>query len=154
MKIKIVILITFIVFMTMPFGMVRAIDYSNMSNPGAPSEKYAGLSTCTDLDVNKIKACGCIPAGVADITSKAYFLLRIIGPVLLLIVGGFDMAKAVTSQDEKAIAKNQKKLVNKFIAAAAIFLVPTVLQFIVSLVANNANDSFRCINILLDGYEI
>ena len=129
-------------------------ESSSLTSSLTRSGGYSALTSCSDIDVNHIKACGCIPAGVADITSKLYFLLRIIGPILLLIIGGIDMAKAVTAQDEKSIAKAQKKLVNKFIAAAAIFLVPTVVKFAVSLVANNIDDSFQCINILLDGYKI
>ena len=122
--------------------------------PGHENDKYAGIETCTDVDVNYIKACGCIPAEVADITSKVYFILRLLGPIILLIIGSFDMAKAVVTQDEKSIAKAQKKLVNKFVAAAAIFLVLTIIKFAVGIVADDVSGIFKCIDILLDGYVI
>ena len=122
--------------------------------PGAPNDKYGDLNTCSDIDVNKIKACGCIPAAVADITSKAYFILRIVGPILLLILGGFEMAKAIASQDESSIEKAKKKLVNKFIAAAAIFLILTIMELVVNLLAKNSAGILKCIHILLDGYVI
>ena len=124
------------------------------SNPGNPNDKYGGVEDCGDLDVNRIKACGCIPAGIADITSRIYFILRIVGPLLLLILGGFEMAKAISTQDESAISKAKKKLVNKFIAAAAIFLTLTVIKFIVGIVADNSKALFECIEILLNGYVI
>lgn len=136
------------------FLIILMIIFSILPNQFIKAEGTSSFSQCTEYDVDSIKACGCIPAGVADITSKAYTLLRVIGPVLLLILGAAEMAKAVAIQDEKSIAKAQKKLVNKFIAAAAIFLVPTFIKFAVSLVANNIDDTFQCINILLDGYEI
>ena len=117
-------------------------------NPSAPHD------TCDELSVDRIKACGCIPAGIADLTSKAYFILQIIGPVLLLILGGFDMAKAIATQDESAIEKAKKKLVNKFIAAAAIFFVFTIMQFLVNLLAKNATGIIECVDILLNGYVI
>ena len=122
--------------------------------PGKENDRYSDVETCTDVDVNHIKACGCIPAEVADITSKVYFILRLIGPILLLIIGGFEMAKAVATQDESSIEKAKKKLVNKFIAAAAIFLVLTIIKLAVSLVAENTPGTFECVNILLDGYVI
>ena len=122
--------------------------------PGNPNEKYEGVEDCGDLDVNRIKACGCIPAGVADITSRIYFILRIVGPLLLLILGGFEMAKAISTQDESAISKAKKKLVNKFIAAAAIFLTLTIIKFIVGIVADDATSLFNCVEILLNGYVI
>ena len=123
-------------------------------NPGTNTNRPSGFVQCSDIDVDKIKACGCIPAGVADITSKIYFILRIVGPVLLLILGGFDMAKAVASQDESSIEKAKKKLVNKFIAAAAIFFVLTIMEFVVGIFAKNAEGILECIYILLDGYVI
>lgn len=122
--------------------------------PGKENDRYSDVETCTDVDVNHIKACGCIPAEVADITSKVYFILRLIGPIILLIIGGFEMAKAIAAQDESAIEKAKKKLVNKFIAAAAIFLVLTIIKLAVSLVAENSPGIFECVNILLDGYVI
>ena len=64
------------------------------------------------------------------------------------------MAKAIATQDESAIEKAKKKLVNKFIAAAAIFLVLTVIEFVVGLLAKDATSTMKCINILLDGYKI
>ena len=123
-------------------------------NTGTNTNRPSGFVQCSDIDVDKIKACGCIPAGVADITSKIYFILRIVGPVLLLILGGFDMAKAVASQDESSITKAKKKLVNKFIAAAAIFFVLTIMEFVVGIFAKNAEGILKCIYILLDGYVI
>jgi len=127
---------------------------SEPNSPGKPNDKYSGIETCSDVDIKRIKACGCIPAEIADITSKIYFILRIVGPVLLLILGGFDMAKAIATQDENAIEKAKKKLVNKFIAAAAIFLVLTVIEFVVGLLAKDATSTMKCIDILLNGYFI
>ena len=129
-------------------------DEGIVVTPGQENDRYSDVETCTDVDVNHIKACGCIPAEVADITSKVYFILRLIGPIILLIIGGFEMAKAVAAQDESAIEKAKKKLVNKFIAAAAIFLVLTIIKFAVSLVADDISGVYKCIDILLDGYVI
>ena len=61
-------------------------ESSSLTSSLTRSAGYSALTSCSDIDVNHIKACGCIPAGVADITSKLYFLLRIIGPILLLII--------------------------------------------------------------------
>ena len=126
----------------------------NIGYEGKENDRYSDVETCTDVDVNHIKACGCIPAEVADITSKVYFILRLIGPIILLVIGGFEMAKAIAAQDESAIEKAKKKLVNKFIAAAAIFLVLTIIKLTVSLVAENTPGTFECVNILLEGYVI
>ena len=110
-----------------------------------------------DDENNYIKACACLPAGVADITSRLYMLLKIAAPAILIIVGGFDMIKAMSAQDEKGIKSAQTKLIRKFVVAAAIFLLFSLAQWIVSLLATNeanAENILNCLNNLLNGYNI
>ena len=70
----------------------------------------------------------------------------------MLIIGGFDLVKAMSAQDEKAINKARQKLVKKFIAAAAVFLIFTLVQFIVSTLANDSRTTMTCVDYLLNGY--
>ncbi len=127
--------------------------------PITPPDPYKGVEKCekgTTDEINYIVACGCIPANVADITSKVYYILRVIGPILLIIVGGVEMAKAVGTQDESAIEKAKKKLVNKAIAAAAIFLVFTLIKLGISIVRDQSQtvELYECLEYLLNGYKI
>ncbi len=132
---------------------------STDDKPITPPDPYKGAEKCatgvTD-EINYIVACGCIPANIADITSKVYYILRVIGPILLIIVGGIEMVKAVGTQDESAIEKAKKKLVNKAIAAAAIFLVFTLIKLGISIVRdqNQTIELYECLEHLLNGYKI
>ena len=97
-----------------------------------------------------------MPAAVADITSFIYGLLKIGGPVLLIILGAIDLGKAIVATDESGIQKAKKKLINKFVAAACIFLVFSVIQMIVNIVG--AGDYVQqvegnCLYYLLNGYK-
>ena len=123
-------------------------------HPLNPSDKYKDIETCNDTMYEYIAECGCIPSALADLTSNLYFLLKIIAPAILLIIGGFDLVKATTAQDEKAIKQAQQKLVNKFIAAAAVFLVFTVVQFLVSILSNDSANTMTCLGYLLNGYNV
>ena len=120
--------------------------------PLDPSNKYSDIISCRDVDYNYIKDCGCMPASLTDLTSRLYMLIKIAAPALLLIIGGFDLIKAMSAQDEKAINKARQKLVRKFIAAAAVFLIFTLVQFIVSRLASDSASTIKCVDYLLNGY--
>ena len=129
-------------------------------SPSTPTyNPYDDIVKCEGANaINSIPSCACMPAAVADITSFIYKFLQIGGPVLLIILGGIDLGKAIVATDESGIKKAKQKLINKFVAAACIFLVLSVIQMIVNITgggnygkldSNNKN----CLYYLLYGYE-
>ena len=122
-------------------------------NPYDKIEKCEGANA-----IHAIPSCWCMPAAVADITSFIYGFLRIGGPVLLIILGAIDLGKAIVATDESGIKKAKKKLINKFVAAASIFLVLSVIQMIVNITGggkygNLDKSNKNCLYYLLYGYE-
>ncbi len=131
------------------------IEYELPRDPGVNLEdsgKYKDIVSCRDADYKYIKECGCMPASLTDLTSRLYMLIKIAAPALLLVIGGFDLIKAMSAQDESAINKARQKLIKKFIAAAAVFLIFTLIQFLVSTFANNVSDTMKCLDYILNGY--
>ncbi len=68
--------------------------------------------------------------------------IKIIVPIILVIMGMLDLAKAVTEKDENKIKAAQMLLVKRAIAAVIVFLVMTVVTIVVSLV--NGKDWEGC----------
>ena len=138
---------------------VTLIGTSSSSTPSSTpsSNPYDEIVKCEGAEaINAIPSCWCMPAAVADITSFIYGLLKIGGPVLLIILGAIDLGKAIVATDESGIQKAKKKLINKFVAAACIFLVFSVIQMIVNIVG--AGDYVQqvegnCLYYLLNGYK-
>ena len=128
------------------------LAYTPPPPPLEDSDKYGDIISCRDVDYKYIKDCGCMPAALTDLTSRLYMLIKIAAPALLLIIGGFDLIKAMSAQDESAINKARQKLVRKFIAAAAVFLIFTLVQFIVSTLASDSTSTMKCVDYLLNGY--
>ena len=120
---------------------------------------YDKIENCEGANaIHAIPSCWCMPAAVADITSFIYGFLRIGGPVLLIILGAIDLGKAIVATDESGIKKAKKKLINKFVAAASIFLVLSVIQMIVNITGggkygNLDKSNKNCLYYLLYGYE-
>ena len=144
---------------------VTLIGTSSSSSSSIPSSTpsstpsrnpYDEIESCDENSNDYIVACACMPAAVADITSFIYGFLKIGGPVLLIILGAIDLGKAIVATDESGIQKAKKKLVNKFVAAASIFLVFSIVQMIVNIVGGEGyvqQTEGNCLYYLLNGYN-
>lgn len=62
--------------------------------------------------------------------------IEIVVPIILIVVGMLDLAKAVSEKDEGEIKKAEQKLVKRAIAAALVFLVTFLVSILMTLVAS------------------
>ena len=70
------------------------------------------------------------------------FIAKIIVPLLLIILGTIDFAKATISSDDKAPRDAVVALIRRIIIAVIIFFIPTILNFLLSLI-NGASEAFN-----------
>ena len=64
-------------------------------------------------------------------------MFRFIVPVILIIWGSIDLAKAVIAGKEEEIKKNQTTLIKRAIAALILFLVPTIVMIVMGWIGND-----------------
>ena len=88
---------------------------------------------------------------IVDIIRFVYNAIKIGVPIILVVVGMFDMGKAITQQKEDEIKKAQTLLVKKAVAALIVFLMFAFVQLIVSLVADDKDTTISCIDSILNG---
>ncbi len=62
-------------------------------------------------------------------------------PIILIVLGIFDLGKAVVASKEDEIKSAQKLLVKRIIYAVAIFFVVFIVTVIFNLVANNGSET-------------
>lgn len=62
------------------------------------------------------------------------FILKIVIPLIIIIFGVMDLAKAIVADDEKVIKKQTIKLSKRIALGVAIFFIPTLINYIFSLV--------------------
>lgn len=60
--------------------------------------------------------------------------IKILGPVLVVLLSAIDFIKAIVGTDEKAMKEAQSKLVIRLVAALCLFLVPTLVQLLLSFI--------------------
>ncbi len=108
--------------------------------------------------INLLVMCGKVnvPDGIAGVVSLIVFLIQVVVPILLIIWGMLDFAKSVIGGDEDKIKAGQKIFIKRLIAAIIVFLVITITQLVISMVAsvggegNNANSAWNCAKSLIN----
>lgn len=66
--------------------------------------------------------------------------IKIVVPIILIIVGMIDLAKAVTEKNEDNIKKAQQALIKKAIAAVLVFLVVSIVTVLMTLIGSKDYD--------------
>ena len=79
----------------------------------------------------------CNDCGLSDqIIAFIYNILKwvkYIAPVLVIILGILDFVKALAAQDDDAMKKAQGKFVKRLIAAVLLFLLPLIIDYVLSV---------------------
>ena len=76
--------------------------------------------------------------GLAKIVVK---ILQIVVPIALIIWGSLDMLKAIIAGDEKKISAARKPLIQRFVSAVIVFLIPWLFNIIIGLIASGESTS-------------
>ncbi len=98
-----------------------------------------------------------IPEPVGNLIHMAVLAFQIVVPILLIIWGMLDFAKAVIAQKEDDIKAGQAKFMKRLIAALIVFLIVTIVQLAINIVGNlggDGNDSsnaWTCAKSLING---
>lgn len=81
------------------------------------------------------------PAGldaVFGIIGYVVLGIKVAVPILLILFGMLDFAQAVMTQKDDQIKKAQKGLISKLIAAVAVFLIITIVTFLMGIIKDEA----------------
>lgn len=77
-------------------------------------------------------------SAILRIVGWVYVGIEIVVPILLIFMGMFDLARAVSEKDEQAIKKAQQLLIKRAIAAALVFLVAALVGLIMRIIGGDA----------------
>ena len=92
-------------------------------------------------------------AGIWGLLGWVVFILKIVIPLILIVLGMIDLGKAVVESDDKAINTAVNTLLHRFIAAVVVFFVPTIVNALFSAISNinlKSPDALKCTQCLLD----
>jgi len=112
---------------------------------------FAGenIKGCTILDAD-------IDVKIANTVHSIITVIKIVVPILLIIFGMLDLMKGITAQKEDEIKKGQQIFVKRLIAAAIIFFVVSIVQFLLSFVSDDQSEKtsiWNCTKCFLNGAQ-
>lgn len=87
--------------------------------------------------------------GIAEVIGLAKMVIKVLQlvvPIGLIIMGTIDMAKAVIAGDEKKMKEAQKPFIKRIIAAVIVFLIPIIVNMVLSFVTTGNSDWIDCWN--------
>lgn len=101
-------------------------------------------------------SCGWIPAETVNFIAKIIDIIKILTPVILVIMGSIEFAKAVMSQNDSQIKNAQSAFLKKIIAGVAVFFIIVIIQWVTDLLNNadettGAKNAFACLSSILNG---
>ena len=89
-------------------------------------------------------------APVLRIVGIVVFAIKVFVPIILIVMGMIDLAKAVTEKSEDKIKEAQNRLIKRAIAAVLVFLVATLVGIIFTVILNSKGDTYKacldCVN--------
>jgi len=92
----------------------------------------ANIASCDNVLGDAI-----IDEKIPNIVSTIITVIKIVVPVLLVIMGMLDLMKGITAGKEDEMKKGQQLFIKRLISGALVFLVFTIVQFIISFVADD-----------------
>jgi len=110
-----------------------------------------------DKPVNTYPKINCsgieVPKKIAQLVSTFINIIKIAVPILIIIYGSLDFAKAVMAQKEDEIKKGQQMFIKRLISGVMVFLVIFIVQIVIGLVApHNENTSmWDCVDCFING---
>ena len=96
-----------------------------------------------------LKFSGMIP----NVVHLVIQIIWILVPILLVIFGLLDLAKAVMAQKEDEIKKGQQTLMKRAIAAIIVFFVIPLVQLIINFVSGEDDTIVSCFNCFVNANE-
>lgn len=83
---------------------------------------------------------------IISIIKTVLNLVRFAVPLVLIVIGTFDIFKAVVASKEDEIKAAQKLLIKRVVYAVIIFLIPTIVMLILNIVSDTKDKDNNSIN--------
>lgn len=113
---------------------------SSQNQPGVGgSNGSEGAGTKNDLDLEHF--CKGPVQGIFTTLGWVFFIVKILVPILLIIFGSIDFAKAILSSKDDEIKKSAKTLAMRAVIGILIFFIPTILNLVINVIDSSKNDN-------------
>ena len=99
------------------------------------------LASVNNLDVEKVNICSGTTLKAFQVIGYIIYIIKILVPIIIIVLGMIDMGKAVASQKEDDIKKGQKTFLSRCLNAGIVFFIIAIVQLIMNILNNITGDS-------------
>lgn len=82
---------------------------------------------------------------IFEIVGKFLTVIKIVVPIILIVMGSIDFMKAAMAGKEDEIKQYQSIFMKRVIAAAIVFLVPTIVGLLLSVIKQDKTSCLTCV---------
>lgn len=116
------------------------------------------LASVNNLNIEEINICSSenTTLKVFQVIGYILFILKILVPIIIIVLGVIEFGKAALSGDEEANTTSFKTLMMRIITGVTIFFIPTILDFALSLVQGTKDAASKydgCTTCMLDPFS-
>lgn len=92
------------------------------------------LASVNNLDVEKVNICSGTTLKAFQVIGYIIYIIKILVPIIIIVLGMTDFGKAALSGDDKANVTTITTLGRRLIIGVLIFFIPTIIDFFLGLV--------------------
>lgn len=92
------------------------------------------LASVNNLDVEKVNICSGTTLKAFQVIGYIIYIIKILVPIIIIVLGMIDFGKAALSGDDKANVTTITTLGRRLIIGVLIFFIPTIIDFFLGLV--------------------
>ncbi len=126
----------------------KNIEYLCDENCEYPNNRNIKCDEITDIIKGSTKIPSlCKQTGVLSAFRFIGYLLMVVKiavPIILIIMGSLDFSKAIMNSSQDAVKKATNMFATRIITGVAIFLLPTVINFVFNLLPESENNFKKC----------
>ena len=111
----------------------KKINYNGKSNDW----QYCNFDDLTYISCGTVRD---LPSELPILTSTIVNLIKVVTPIILIIISIVSLIKAVASSNEEEMNKVKKSSIKRIIAAAMVFFVIQLTQFVIFKVSDIADE--------------
>lgn len=107
-------------------------DDDDDDKPGGGETPTGEPINCEDFTIEEKDEAGTV-TGTVNLVRGLFTLIMILAPILLVVFGSVDFAKATLAADEKALKKAGTNFSKRVIATALLFMLPLIINLIIGV---------------------
>jgi len=89
-------------------------------------------TAASDIETTTVRTVDC--SDFKDLTSPIWLWIRILAPILVIVLGGFDFFKVIAAGDEKEIKQSVNTFIKRLIILGILFMLPLLVNLVFGLV--------------------